>query len=147
MKRTNQEIFFGLIPLIPFAMFFCAGCPRAEKALSDSSGIHSKPEMELHGSFPVDPSSVVPMKKTLSVLFSDPSLPVQTRNCLELVSDVTAKLHWEEDRPIRIEETESEIVIVWPSRQEGTRGFHADYEAKAVIDKRTFSVISVKRGS
>ena len=80
------------------------------------------------------------------VLRSDPALPDQTRMYLDLVSDVTAQLRWEEDRPIQIEETESEIIVVWPSRQDGTSGFHADFEARAVIDRRTLAIISLKRG-
>ena len=80
------------------------------------------------------------------VVLSDPRLPEQTRKALDLVSDVTNVLRWEEDRPIRIEETESEIIVVWPSRNEGAR-FRSDYEARAVIDKRTFTVVSRKRGS
>ncbi len=158
MKQIDgrQLTFFALIlSSLASSVLFCWGCTRTEEhperiwhdgrtpngstrfdAIQSRDDANQAHSMEDVGAF-----------ASRMVLLSDSTLPEQTKVYLDLVSNVTERLRWEGDRPIRIEESESEIVIVWPSRHEGISGFRADYEAKAVIDKRTRSVVSLKRGS
>ena len=151
-----HRLSFGTLSPVPllFSILFCWGCSRTEEPQKQNRNdgcktdmVESAESMQNEDSFN-QTNSLVDFKAVppRMVLRSDPALPDQTRMYLDLVSDVTAQLRWEEDRPIQIEETESEIIVVWPSRQDGTSGFHADFEARAVIDRRTLAIISLKRG-
>ncbi len=176
MKQTNQSQLDGVLTALPVLaiILLCCGCSRTEEPAGrhDSNVLEvGKIEVFEVPNQIIDSNHVIPLNeagdlktpyqvganqtdsskeivslKPPCVVLSDPRLPGQTRKVLDLVSDVTTALRWEEDRPIQIEETESEIIVVWPSRNEGAR-FRSDYEARAVIDKRTFTVVSRKRGS
>ena len=81
-------------------------------------------------------------------LQTDPTLPREIRKALSmpLVADINSRIKWEDDRPIRIEETEKYIIFTWPFRHEG-HVYGPDYERKLIIDRETFQVVSRLRGS
>lgn len=154
--RSRHQRIFVATSLFSIAFFFpfYQGCSRTDEPQERNREGYPRPDrvegsetmQDRNGSSrtnsPVEVDTLAPR----TVLRSDPALPDQTRTYLELVSNITAKLRWEEDRPIRIEETDAEFIVVWPSRYEGSQSRHGDYEARAVIDKRTRSIISLKRG-
>ncbi len=78
---------------------------------------------------------------------SDVGLPERIRKALAAVDNLPGMFRVDEKRGIDIEETETSIIITWPSRYEGTNARRADYEVRAVVDKQTFSVVSLMRGS
>ena len=77
---------------------------------------------------------------------SDVGLPERIRKALTAVDNLPGMFRVDEKRGIDIEETETSIIITWPSRYEGTNARRADYEVRAVVDKHTFSVVSLMRG-
>lgn len=94
-----------------------------------------------------DPVHTYDFSRPLRILSSDPNLPENIKKALSLVAHVSKRHQWRDDQPIEIEETETRIIITWPSRQEGKKIYRADYEAEAIIDKETFSVVSIRAGS
>ena len=78
---------------------------------------------------------------------SDVGLPERIQKALSVVDNLPGMIPLYEEHGIDIEETETSIIITWPSRYEGTNARRADYEMRAVVDKQTFSVISLMRGS
>ena len=81
-------------------------------------------------------------------LQTDPTLPREIRKALSLpfVTEINERIQWENNRPIKMEETEQYIILTWPFRREGTF-FGPDYERKLIIDRETLQVVSRLRGS
>lgn len=154
--RSRHQKTFVSTSLFSLAFFFLfyQGCSRTDEPQERNREGYLRPDRvegsetieDRNGSNRTDSPVEVDALAPRTVLRSDPTLPDQTRIYLDLVSNITAKLRWEEDRPIRIEETDTEFIVVWPSRYEGRQSRHGDYEARAVIDKRNRSLISLKRG-
>ena len=94
-----------------------------------------------------DPALPYDFSQPRLILPSDPNLPENIKKALSLVEDMTRRMHKDGEKPIRVQETETQLIIIWPTRHEGKHGFHADYAAMAVIDKQTFSVVKLLRGS
>ena len=70
---------------------------------------------------------------------------------LELVVDRLGKRPWARDWPIRMQETETQIIITLPSWMEqlgmtGPTVFDAGYELQVIIDKKTKKIISALQG-
>ena len=78
---------------------------------------------------------------------SDEGLPEHIQKALSAVDNLPGMFPVYEEHGIDIDETETLIIITWPSRYEGTNARRADYEVRAVVDKQTFSVVSLMRGS
>ena len=78
---------------------------------------------------------------------SNEGLPEHIQKALSAVDNLPGMFPVYEEHGIDIEETETLIIITWPSRYEGTNARRADYEVRAVVDKQTFSVVSLMRGS
>ena len=78
---------------------------------------------------------------------SDVGLPERIQKALSAVDNLPGMIPLYEEHGIDIEETETSIIITWPSRYEGTNARRADYEVRAVVDNQTFFVVSLMRGS
>ena len=70
---------------------------------------------------------------------------------LELVADRLEKRPWARDFAIRIQETETQVVISLPSwaEQLGMTGpgvFHSGYSLQVTIDKKTMKIVSAYQG-
>ena len=70
---------------------------------------------------------------------------------LELVVDRLEKRPWAKDWPIRLQETETQVIITLPSWAEqlgmtGPTVFHAGYSLQVIIDKKTKKIISALQG-
>ena len=70
---------------------------------------------------------------------------------LEIVVDRLEKRSWARDYAIRIQETETQIVITLPSQAErlgmtGPGVFHSGYSLQVKIDKKTMKIVSAYQG-
>ena len=70
---------------------------------------------------------------------------------LELVVDRLEKKTWARDWPIRVQETETQVIITLPSWMEqlgmtGPTVFDAGYGLQVIIDKKTNKIISALQG-
>ena len=69
---------------------------------------------------------------------------------LLLVADKFKVYDWPKEWPIRINETENEVIITWPDEGEFVEErrclWGAPYLLEVVIDKRTMRIVSATRG-
>ncbi len=69
---------------------------------------------------------------------------------LELVAPRLKFYEWPQKWPIRIEETESTVVIILPDQRElglvPPMSFSSGYMLKVVIDKKTMQIIDATQG-
>lgn len=145
MKKTT-------IPVLVFAISaFLAGIFVTVKAttsthLTDQERLAMEKLPGYRFSFEGKTNLIVQAASHETFLDQHPMMPY-----LEIVVDRLERNSWTRDCVIRVQETESQIVITVPSwaEQRGMTGptvFHAGYSRQIIIDKNTKKIISAVVG-
>lgn len=146
MKTNKKRIVAIFAPILVFGIILFVWAGKKRPVLSEQERFAMEALPGYFFVFEGKTNHIVRAKSHDAFLDQHPMMPY-----LELVADRLEKRPWARDFAIRIQETETQVVISLPSWAE-QRGmtrpgvFHSGYSLQVTIDKKTMKIVSAYQG-
>ena len=146
MKTNKKRIVAIFAPILVFGIILFVWAGKKRPVLSEQERFAMEALPGYFFVFEGKTNHIVRAKSHDAFLDQHPMMPY-----LELVADRLEKRSWARDFAIRIQETETQVVISLPSWMErlgmiGPTVFDAGYSLQVTIDKKTMKIVSAYQG-